>query len=426
MVARLLPSPLYDSLATVRATGRAPAIAAALDETADDMRAVLVQAVMDEIPAYTASGNPEIVPELEQHAGDHVAEIRRLLAGGPAGDFDFVRRHARRRAEQRFPLEATLHSYRCGHKVLSRWMRDAVNAVVEDDVWQVVSAFADFAIEYTDTISTVATAEYVAHTRQVAEEEGDRRTELLAILLKGYDESDGRVSRLLRRAGYLDKRQSFCVAVAQSVEAKEMEHPARARRLSKAVSDSVRDQPIRSLVGIRDDTVVAVFSGARRISGWTRPQTTLARRIKPWLLKVGPAALIGISTDAPSTSGIAKALDEARMALDFASVGERVVLFADVPVRELILRAARDRVHTALPAWVDDFLAADAGAKGAYSATIRAYADADMNVLKTAARLSVHPNTVYSRFNRIADVTGLNALGYHALSELLLAADCRR
>lgn len=426
MAARLRPSPLHDALAAVRETGRAAAIAGALDQTADVVRADFVRGVMDEIPAFSASGNPEIVPELERHTQDHIAEIRRLLAGGLAGDFDFVRRHARRRAEQRFPLEATLHSYRCGHKVLSRWMRDAVNAVVEDDVWQAVSAFSDFAIEYTDAISTVATAEYVAHTRQVAEEEGDRRVELLTVLLKGYDESDGRVSRLLRRSGYLDRRQSFCVAVAQSVEPKEMEHLARARRLSNAVSDSVRDQPVRSLVGIRDDTVVAVFSSARRTSGWTRPQTALARRVKPLLLKVGPAALVGISADAPSTSGIAKALDEARMALEFATVGDRVVLFADVPVRELVLRVARDDIRTALPAWVDDFLAADATAKGAFSATLRAYADADMNVLKAAARLAVHPNTIYSRFNRIADVTGLNALGYYPLTELLLAVDCRR
>lgn len=40
--------------------------------------------------------------------------------------------------------------------------------------------------------------------------------------------------------------------------------------------------------------------------------------------------------------------------------------------------------------------------------------------------LTVHPNTIYSRANKIADLTGKNALSYHDLTELLLAMDCRK
>jgi len=46
-----------------------------------------------------------------------------------------------------------------------------------------------------------------------------------------------------------------------------------------------------------------------------------------------------------------------------------------------------------------------------------------MNALQTAKDLSVHPNTVYSRMQRIATITGKNALGYHELTELLLALE---
>ncbi len=70
-----------------------------------------------EVPAYSTSGNPEILPELDAHGAAHIAEICRLFSGEPVGDFSFVRAHARHRAEQHFPLEAILHAYRCGHRI---------------------------------------------------------------------------------------------------------------------------------------------------------------------------------------------------------------------------------------------------------------------------------------------------------------------
>ena len=48
-----------------------------------------------------------------------------------------------------------------------------------------------------------------------------------------------------------------------------------------------------------------------------------------------------------------------------------------------------------------------------------------MNVVRAAKKLAVHPNTIYARMQRIDDITGLNPLAYHPLTELLLAADCR-
>src|SRR6478609_7111379 len=100
--------------------------------------------------AFSHSGNPDVVPELARHASEHIDEIRRLMAGGEAGSFDFIRSHAHRRAAQRFPLEAILHAYRCGHRVLARWMRDAALAAGCSRHETAISTIADFAIEYTD------------------------------------------------------------------------------------------------------------------------------------------------------------------------------------------------------------------------------------------------------------------------------------
>jgi sugar diacid utilization regulator len=138
---------------------------------------------------------------------------------------------------------------------------------------------------------------------------------------------------------------------------------------------------------------------------------------------VGPAALIGLSNDAPSTSHIRRALNEARLALDFASVANRVMPYSQVPFRQMLIRHARDNIQAALPAWLENFQVADRKARGSLSRTLLAYADANMNALQAAKALSVHPNTVYSRMQRINEVTGKNALGYHELTELLLAIE---
>lgn len=79
-----------------------------------------------------------------------------------------------------------------------------------------------------------------------------------------------------------------------------------------------------------------------------------------------------------------------------------------------------------LPSWDTDFLAADKKMDGALTATLEAYADADMNVLKAAQRLNIHANTLYARLKRIRDATGLDARSYRQFTDLLLVAECRR
>ena len=401
-----------------------PHAARALEGSMKSVGAELRKAVLAEIPAFTSSGNPDIMPGLDQHARDHLDEILRLFSGGAAGGLAFVTEHAHRRAEQRFPLEATLHAYRVAHRVLSHWLREAAIAAGPKNLELAVSAVADFSIEYTNLISSITTAEYVAHTRMLAEAEGDRRTELLNILLSGYDESDGRVAQLLKRAGYLEQRQSYCIVAAQSANAAEMESPARAQRIANAIAEAMGGTSIRALAGIRSNLAVAVISDRRRQSGWTAPQSGLTERIRPLLLTLGPSVLVGAGADHPSTSFLPKAFNEASIALDFASVTQRVVHFSDLPIRSLLVHRGADYVRSAPPVWAQALAEADAKAAGAVIQTLRAVADADMNVQKAARKLGKHPNTVYARIERIKDLTGLDGQRYRDLTELLLAVDC--
>ncbi len=270
------------------------------------------------------------------------------------------------------------------------------------------------------------TAEYVAHTRAVAAAEGDRDAELLNVLLAGYDESDGRIARLLRSGGYLEQRRAYCVLAIRSAQAGEMDEPGRAQRIQAALTELVAPTPIRALAGVRNGVVVAVTSAVRRQSGWTAPQSSLAERLVALLLSWGPAVVVGVSADHPSTSAVPRAWREASAALEFASVERRVVLFPTLPVRSLLCHAGGEYVRAAAPVWAEALLGADAKADGALLKTLTALADADLNVQQAGRKLGVHANTVYGRLTRIRDLTGLDGQRFHGLLELLLAVDCVR
>lgn len=401
----------------------APAIAEGLRATAPAMAEALQKIVLDEVDAFAASGNPTVIPELAAHGRAIVEELTRWMDGEETGDFAFAVAHAHLRAEQRFPLEATLHAYRAGLRALSRWLRDAALSLRPDRP-EGGAASTDFAIEFIDAISAAMTAEYVAHTRVVAAAEGDRDAELLNVLLGGYDESDGRIAHLLRANGYLDQRQSYGVIVVRAVHQGEMEQPQRVQRIIAALTDLIAPSHVRCLAGARNGLVVAVVSSLRRLSGWTAPQKSLAARLRAPLLNMGPSVLIGVSADHPSTASIPRATREATAALEFASVVDRVVSFTDLPVRALLIHAGAAFVRSTAPAWLSPLLAADEKAEGALIATLRALADCDLNVQKAGRTLGVHPNTVYARLTRVKDLTGLDGQRLRQLSEMLLAADC--
>ena len=400
----------------------APA-AAALDKTGTELARRLYEAIVEHVAAFSASGNPELLPDLERHAQEHGAELHRLLGGAAVGDFEFVRAHAHRRATQRFPLEALLQAYRCVQVALRHLARSSTPIA---SLRGQETALDGLAAEYASAVSLVAAAAYVDQIRVIAEAEGDRRSELLNILISGYDEANTRVARLLKRAGYLEQRLSFCVAQVQSTDPLEMENPPRAQRICEAILESVATLPARALVGVRGKLVTAVFSDVRRVSGWTAPQARLADRILPRLLTLGPSVLIGLSSDQPSTAFIPRGIQEATLALDFASVGERVVSFSALPIRRLLIHRGADYVQAALPPWLARLREADAKSAGTLVTSLRALADADMNVQRAARELGIHANTLYARLQRVAELTGLDAQRYHDLTHLLLVADCGR
>ncbi len=419
---------LSDALVKIGTRTVQKRMASYLSKHGPQIAAELSDIVLSEISAFSESRNPDVLTQLAGHGPDHVTEIARLLSSGKVQDFAFVSTHAQLRAQQHFPLEATLHAYRCGHKIFANWLRKAMQQAMTDSQAQLeaISATADFALEYTDAVSTILVEAYLAQTRLNADVTIDKRAELMRILLQGYDESDGRVTDILREAGYLEGRRSYCLVVIRPVDPAEMLNAERARRMVESLDQILRGHSTHRLIDIQDNRVVAVVSDVHRLSGWTKPKQALHGRVSAPLLDLGNAVLAGVSKDVQATSLIPGAYREAQLALDMAEVSNRVVSIADLSVRDVMVQAAGLELRQALPDWSAAFVAADKQAGGVLVDTLRAYADANMNALKAAARLSIHPNTVYFRMQKITDHTGLDARSYHRLTELLLVADCAK
>ena len=384
----------------------------------------LLQDVTAQVPALSASRNPLLLPELQRHLGLLLDGVPAALQSHEPADLAFARAYGTQLAAQRFPLEAALHIHRCAQKAISKWLCTAVLNSRHHAPPEASVALVDFAAEYVSAASAELTAEYVSETRALADAEGGRRTELLNILLSGYDESDGRVALLLKREGYLEQRRSYCVVVVQPVIAAEMASAERAQRIINGLSALVAQTPFRLLAGVHNGVVAAIFSAQRRQSGWTAPQTGLAERLDPLLQSMGPAVLVGVSTDQPSTASIAKAAREALVALEYASFERRVVQFAALPLRSLVLHKGGELLRSVLPHWARALAEADQAAHGAFSQTLRAMAAGDLNVQAAGRALGLHANTVYARLERVETITGLDARRYADLSELLLALDC--
>ena len=368
--------------------------------------AALIQA---EIPAFRQSRNAEAREDLGTEAALLTDELVRLLEGGEMDALDFARRAGRRRAAARFPLEAMLHGFRVAQKFLLGWLREA---------GEVDAALTDVVLEYVHVVSTLFAGAYLEEIRRAAESAGDRRAELLRILLDGYDESDPRVSGLLREAGFLAGHQAFVVGLARPRQPVEMHNPARAGRLADAFDDCLAEVSPRRVLGVREGRVVFVIADVRRLSGYTRKGVPLASRAADALGVIGPIVHIGLSADVVATARIPAALAQAELALSLADDRHRVAAFAAIPLRRVLVRVAERELRPLLPDWAGPYLEADRS----FTRTLDAYADCDMNVLKTAKRLRVHPNTIYARFERIEELSGLDPRRYHALGELLTVA----
>jgi sugar diacid utilization regulator len=133
----------------------------------------------------------------------------------------------------------------------------------------------------------------------------------------------------------------------------------------------------------------------------------------------GHAARIGLSCDTLDIARLPKALEEARLALEFTSSAKPLLHFSGIDLAELLVHRADHAAFRLIPDWARHFHVSGEGQSQPLLTTISAFAESNFNVKQTAQRLCVHTNTVYFRLNRIKKLTGVDPRTYSGMSLLL-------
>jgi len=103
-----------------------------------------------------------------------------------------------------------------------------------------------------------------------------------------------------------------------------------------------------------------------------------------------------------------------------------VISLTEVPPFEYILALADGAASRILPSWVNGLIEDDARNNGVLLDTLFGYLQADLKIGRTAARLSVHPNTVQNRLRKIQQLTGLSTRRFTDLLQIVTAVRLAR
>ncbi len=367
------------------------------------------------IPAYSAIDDPVILADVTEHvAENHDALRSSLVRGEPvtAQELAFIGPHAALRARRGVPLADFLQAFRIGHRVI--W--DAIVEFAAEDEQAAAAALdaARLVMEFIDLASTHAAQAYL-EAQQLLLAEGDRvRRDLLEDLLAGREPAPGPRLTAARAAGLESRGRCVLIAaVPVSPADDELALRSAASALARAAGGV-----LRPLTVVRQDEIVIV----RALDGDdARRLTEPVERAQRDLAATGVRLAIGISTPLETTAGLPDGYREACAALESLPPGGGVMALPDLSAFDYLTLRSDGTVLRLLAPAVRRFVEEDTAGGGALTATLLAYASANLNAKVAAQRLYIHVNTAHHRLARIEDKTGCDLRDLGDVQELLIA-----
>jgi hypothetical protein len=403
----------------------ASGVVAGLRKRGDEIWQRTFDLLQRESPEYRNSVDEEFTQESKSHCGELLNSIVAVAAGRTeksGGDpFAFVRTHAEWRARHQVPLTASLHAYRLAHKTYWGITREALlrHAGGKEAVLS-LTMLSDFWIEFFDYVGAVLAEAHAVEEGLSVAESTRAYTSLIDDLLRGLEPRTAEGRRLRTLCG-IRPGAPMAVAVARPFESpgngKQIDLDVTRRSLMRLMQQVLPSAVFGKLVDIREGEVTAIVSSDANTSrGFLKVlrQHGLGRRAA-----AGLAAGIGVSLDTDEVARLPESLEEARLALEFASGNRPLMHFSDVNLPEFLIRRADKTALRLIPEWMRHLAAAEGGQLGELSRTIRAFAESSLNVKQTARRLGVHANTVYFRLNRINKLSGIDPRTFSGTSLLL-------
>jgi len=384
-------------------------------EDVDVLAARGAAAMRAQLPAYAAQDARFDADVLDQVRRNSAAILTAMIEGreATAEDHAFQRSAAMRRARSGFALKDYLSAYRVGQKVM--WDAIAAQAEAQQVSPDLVVWVASHLMHHIDYAAEHAAQSYVEfHQHGLADGARERR-DLLEHLLDGRLPDSGPLAAAAERYG-IGARTCALVAVAVPLIADEAEEgPA----LASASLARAGLHEMTSLVVVRQSEIVAVMT----LGCDHDPEPVIVRleQAEQRLRAEGVPLAIGVSATAESVDELPQAYGEALTAVRFAGKDGGVASLTRLSSFEYLALCADSTAHRLQDPKVVQFLRDDRSRGGIVIATIRAYAEADMNLKEAAANLHVHHNTAQYRFQRVEELCGLNPKRFADLQALMVA-----
>jgi sugar diacid utilization regulator len=390
-------------------------VAAMLARRRTELAEESLRQIRADVPAYKTIDDPALLADVTEHvAENHDALRASLLRGSPVTEEDlaFIRPHAALRARRDIPLQAFLHAFRIGHRVI--WDAIVELADEDDDARAAGLVVARLVMDFIDLASTHAAETYL-EAQQLLLAEGDRvRRDLLEDLLAGREPAPGPRLTAARAAG-LDSGGRCVLVAAVPVTTPDDEYALRAAAstLARAVGGV-----LRPLTVVRQDEIVIVRSLDGQDGCELAEPIEQARRR---LADEGVVLAIGVSTAFDTTVGLPDAYCEACAAIESLGPDGGLLALPNLSAFDYLTLRSDATAHRLIAPAVRRFVEEDAATGGALIDTLVAYADANLNAKVAAQRLFIHVNTAHHRLARIEEKTGCDLRDLADVQELLIA-----
>lgn len=383
-------------------------------EVAEEMAA----AVLCEVGDHTAGDDPAVAADLTLQA-DRVLEAFLAAAEGLAPTEDAVGQALAvppLGPGEPLPLETLLGALRAELKTLrERILSWAGEGPAAGDA---ALSLAARSLEYADALGSAATSAYVQRDPGYALR---ARNDLLEILLAGRfalrDEVRARATALGLDGG------DYVVSIATLRGPAQESDPQALRLVAGHFMRSLAEGSSSPFVAVRGGEIVSViFFDADRPRLVREAFEGLVDELQT---RQGVDLAVGISTRCRGLPQMPRGYEEARRALRRVQ-GRGVESLLDMPLLGYLVAQADPGARRLIPRGARRFLREDARMGGALVATLQAYLDNDLNVARTAAALTVHPNTVHYRLTKIGQLTMGRSLTLWETIDLVVATSILR
>jgi PucR C-terminal helix-turn-helix domain/GGDEF-like domain len=389
-------------------------VLARLEARTDELVEAAATAIFAQIPAYRAQANPRIMRDVRQHVREHILGTLRTFRDPQEvtpEDLLFIRRYAAHRAGQ-LSVADFIHAFQVGQRIL--W-NAAVSLADDDASRRAVLSLVDHITRYFEVAVTHA-AEVYLEVEQLLGATGERlRRDMLEDLLAGAAIAPGPGEQAIREAGL--ERDGRCLVICAEPVGRVAD--VHALRSAAGALARVPRRSAQPLTVIRHDEIVIIAPArASEIGGVVERLTATQRRLAERKLPLA----VGMSTVHLGLTAVPAAYREALEARALLAGRSGTVALPALSVFDYLVRHSSPTARRLIPAAIERFVAEDTAQGGTLVATLRAYAEDDLNVKRAAERLHIHVNTAHYRLAKIEERTGVNLRHVSDVVELLIAA----